>query len=58
MSWAEALRRLGFDVVFVEQLRTIAKTDTFATVMEEFGFEGSAALIGPREPLLGMSRPS
>jgi hypothetical protein len=59
MSWAEALRRLGFDVVFVEQLADHpAKADTFATVMEEFGFEGSAALIGPRgEPLLGMSRP-
>ena len=37
MSWAEALRRLGFDVVFVEQVPDVAKTDTFATVMEEFG---------------------
>jgi hypothetical protein len=58
MSWAEALRGLGFDVVFVEQLQDIAHADTFATVMEEFGFEGSAALIGPRgEALLGMSYP-
>src|SRR5512132_2570751 len=57
MSWAEGLRRLGFDVVFVEQLDRSASTATFVAVMEEFGLEDSATLIGPDgEPLLGLSR--
>jgi hypothetical protein len=57
MSWAEALRRLGFDVVFVEQLDRPASAANFAAVMEEFGFQDSATLIAPDgEPLLGLSR--
>jgi len=55
MSWAEALRRVGFDVLFVEQLADRAKADAFAKVMGEFGFDGSSALLGPAgEPLSGM----
>jgi hypothetical protein len=57
MSWAEALRRLGFDVVFVEQVEDGSDAATFATVMRQFGFEHSSALIGPcGEPVNGMSR--
>ena len=57
MSWAESLRRLGFDVVFVEQLGDPEKADTFTSVMEEFGFAGSAALVGPGgEAMRGLGR--
>lgn len=71
MSWAEALRELGFDVVFVEEIDERACVDacgntarlecsanaaTFTAVMEEFGFSGSAALIAAgAERVLGMS---
>ena len=72
MSWAEGLRRLGFDVVFVEQIdeadcvdphgrpapfETSANAATFDAVMEEFGFAGSAALVCPQgERVRGMPR--
>lgn len=47
MSWAEALRDAGFDVLFVEQIEspTAEQIAVFDAVMEEFGFGGSAALI-------------
>lgn len=60
MSWAEGLRSLGFDVLFVEQLdeahaidaagRPAAFADSanaaaFDTAMEAFGFVGSSALV-------------
>ena len=66
MSWAEALRRAGFDVLFVEQIDEQACVDsegapssfegsanlaTFDRTMEDFGLDGSAALVctdGPR----------
>ena len=65
MSWAEALRDAGFDVVFVEQIAAGACVDangapapfarsanlaTFEGVMAQFGFGGSAALICPDGP--------
>lgn len=61
MSWAEGLRSLGFDVLFVEQLderhavdaagRPAAIGDSanaavFEAAMEAFGFTGSSALLG------------
>lgn len=56
MSWAEGLRQLGFDVLFVEQVDDPTAAGAFATVMKEFGFEGSAALLGPSgEPLCGLA---
>ncbi|MGB2710079.1 MAG: hypothetical protein WBC33_01075 [Conexibacter sp.] len=60
MSWAEALRTLGFDVLFVEQIAASACTDAagapaafedsanaaaFRTATAAFGFRGSAALV-------------
>lgn len=60
MSWAEALRSLGFDVVFVEQIdeadcvdragrpapfAASANAATFRSVCAAFGFGGRAALI-------------
>lgn len=72
MSWAEGLRRMGFDVVFVEQIdeaacvdlhgrpapfETSANAATFDAAMEEFGFTGSAALVCPDgERVRGMAR--
>lgn len=72
MSWAEGLRRMGFDVLFVEQIDDAACVDlegnpapfessanaaTFDAVMEKFGFTGSAALVCPQgERLRGMGR--
>ena len=72
MSWAEGLRKMGFDVVFVEQIdegacvdeqgrpapfETSANAATFDAVMEEFGFAGSAALVCPQgERVRGMPR--
>jgi hypothetical protein len=72
MSWAEALRSLGFDVLFVEQLaagdcvddagrRTdfaaSANAATFRAVTERFGFDGDAALVCPDDGrVLGMER--
>ena len=60
MSWAEALRTLGFDVIFVEQIAaadcvdaagrrapfpTSANAATFLDVTAAFGFQGRAALV-------------
>ncbi|UGS35721.1 hypothetical protein [Capillimicrobium parvum] len=60
MSWAEALRSLGFDVVFVEQIAEAdcvdgdghpaafagsANAAAFRSVCAAFGFDGRAALI-------------
>ena len=72
MSWAEALRSLGFDVLFVEQIdeRTCvdsagapcsfedsANLATFERTMADFGFGGSAALVCPDgERVHGMAR--
>jgi hypothetical protein len=59
MSWAEGLRALGFDVVFVEELRAPepAATDAFHAVMAEFGFTGAAALVCPADGTVsGMGR--
>ena len=65
MSWAEALRSAGFDVLFVEQIDAGACVDStgapssfersanleaFDRTMEEFGFAGSAALVCPDGP--------
>ena len=65
MSWAEALRSAGFEVLFVEQIderacvdaagvpssfETSANLATFDRTMEEFGFGGCAALICPDGP--------
>jgi hypothetical protein len=56
MSWAEALRRLGFEVLFVEQLGDAGAAGTFSGTVDEFGFQGCAALLGPEgEPLRGLS---
>src|SRR5215208_4640000 len=49
MSWVEGFRRLGFDVVFVEQVerrRTPASAvDYFERTVAEFGLRGAAALL-------------
>ncbi|HKG39134.1 MAG TPA: hypothetical protein VKB25_09120 [Conexibacter sp.] len=72
MSWAEALRSLGFDVLFVEQLSAAdcvdaagrradfavsANAEIFGAATKAFGFAGDAALICPDdERVLGMER--
>jgi len=72
MSWAEALRSLGFDVLFVEQLSAAdcvdraglradfaasANAATFFAATEAFGFAGDAALVCPDDGrVLGMGR--
>ena len=72
MSWAESLRALGYDVVFVEQLddahavdesgrvtpwRESVNAATFVAVMESFGFSGSSALLRPGSAeTIGLSR--
>jgi hypothetical protein len=53
MSWVEALRRLGFDVVFVEELHEGGDPATFAAVMRELRVPG-ALLDGDR--VVGMDR--
>ena len=53
MSWAEGLRRLGFDVVFVEELYEGGAPATFAAVMNELDLPG-ALLRG--DQVLGMDR--
>ena len=53
MSWAEGLRRLGFDVLFVEELHDGGDPTTFETVMAELGLPG-ALLEGDR--MWGMER--
>ena len=49
LSWVTGFRRLGFDVVFVEQLAGGADvgecTQYFRTVMASFGLTGSSALL-------------
>jgi len=65
MSWAEALRDAGFDVLFVEQIDEAACVDAagrperfersanlaaFRAVTQAFDFAGSAALICPDGP--------
>jgi hypothetical protein len=55
MSWAQALRQLGFEVIFIEELaavhpdgsETLAdEIETSAAAMRIFGFTGAAALVG------------
>ena len=65
MSWAEALRDAGFDVLFAEQIAEAACVDAvgrpapfetsanlaaFRAVTAAFGFAGSAALVCPDGP--------
>jgi hypothetical protein len=72
LSWAEALRELGFGVLFVEQLAAAdcvdargrptdfvasANAETFREATEAFGFAGDAALVCPDDGrVLGMPR--
>lgn len=72
LSWAEALRELGFEVLFVEQIAAAdcvdargcqvdfadsANAATFRVATEEFGFAGDAALVCSDDGrVLGMSR--
>ncbi|MBS1868256.1 MAG: hypothetical protein JSS99_01180 [Actinobacteria bacterium] len=72
LSWAEALRELGFRVLFVEQLAAAdcvdavgrpadfaasANAAVFRGTTEAFGFDGDAALVCPDDGrVLGMSR--
>jgi len=72
LSWAEALRELGFDVLFVEQLAAAdcvdavgrpadfaasANAAVFRGTTEAFGFGGDAALVCPDDDrVLGMAR--
>jgi hypothetical protein len=51
MSWAEGLRRLGFDVVFVEELHEGGNAETFAGLMAQLQLPG-ALLDGER--VMGM----
>jgi hypothetical protein len=70
LSWAEALRELGFDVLFVEQIAAAdcvdaqgrqadfaasANAATFRAAADAFGFAGDAALVCPDDGrVLGM----
>lgn len=70
LSWAEALRALGFDVLFIEQLSgadcvdadgrptdfaASANAATFFAATDAFGFAGDAALVCPDDGrVLGM----
>lgn len=72
LSWAEALRELGFDVLFVEQIAAAdcvdadgrpadfaasANAATFRAATDAFGFGGDAALVCPDDGrVVGMSR--
>lgn len=72
LSWAEALRELGFDVLFVEQIAAAdcvdhdgqpadfaasANAATFRAATAACGFDGDAALVcADDERVLGMSR--
>jgi hypothetical protein len=72
LSWAEALRELGYDVLFVEQLSAAdcvdadgrpadfaasANAATFRAATEAFGFAGDAALVCPDDGcVLGMEQ--
>ena len=54
MSWAEGLARLGFEVVFVEQLHEGGDAAAFHAALAELGIEG--ALIGADGAVEGISR--
>jgi len=72
LSWAEALRELGFEVLFVEQLSAADCVDAvgrpadfeqsvnaavFSGTTQAFGFGGDAALVCPDDGrVIGMSR--
>jgi hypothetical protein len=59
MSWAEALARLGFEVLFAETLdpRLRASATAFERAMDAAGLAGSAALLAPDgASLAGISR--
>lgn len=58
LSWALGLRRLGFDVHFVEQLASphTAAAAYFTSVMSAFGMAGSSTLLSPEcATLVGLS---
>jgi len=52
MSWVEAFRQLGFDVVFIEELHDGGSPEVFSQVLHDFGVPG--ALLTPAG-LIGMS---
>ena len=57
LSWVLGLRRLGWDVWFVERLPSAAPEGLayFEQVVGEFGLEGRVALLGEGgEPLVGV----
>ncbi|MDQ4070630.1 MAG: hypothetical protein M3203_14335 [Actinomycetota bacterium] len=58
LSWALGLRRLGFDVHFVEQLADacpVGAVEYFESVMAMFGLAGSSTLLAPGgETLAGL----
>jgi hypothetical protein len=59
MSWAEAFRELGFDVLFLEVLDPGGAGDAraFDDAMAAFGFDGDGALLTPTgESLRGLGR--
>ena len=59
MSWADGLRALGFDVVFVEQVDAVepAAAAAFDAAMATFGFSDRAALVCPAsDEVHGMAR--
>jgi hypothetical protein len=53
LSWAEGLRQLGFDVVFVDELQPGGSADVFASVLHDLGIAGAlidgAAVTGMAE---------
>lgn len=59
LSWVLGLRKLGFDVLFLEQLggtTDAGAVDYFRQVVERFGLAETAALIGcDGETLVGLS---
>jgi hypothetical protein len=59
MSWVTGLRRLGFDVVFVEQVAeapSAAALAHFDATVERFGLSGRAALLDRNASLRGLAR--
>ena len=71
MNWVAGLRRLGFDVVFVEQIapescvdgggapapaEASANLDLFRRSAERFGVAGSSSLVVDGGPAFGLSR--
>jgi hypothetical protein len=53
LSWVEGLRKLGFDVWFIEQIRTpsTAQAAFFDRVVAEFGLADRAVLVDESEPV-------